>query len=231
MFLLSLIGLFLTSCNSSITGEGSADMAQDYKISNFTEIKAKGLFKLMLVESDSTYVSVQTHKNLIENMDISNSGNTLNIAEKKNVDSFESYEVYVYYSQTIEVIKIDGKILLESAGNLIGKGLKIETKGNTTIDQFSTTIKDLEIEAKDNSEITLKGEATKLKVNAENVTVVNLSELISNIADVYLSDEAKAKINVKNELNGKISNNALLEYQGNPKKDVDVKDRGKIQNN
>ena len=98
LFLLFSISFCLISCKNGIVGEGTADLAQDYKISNFTEIEANGIFKLMLVESDSTYVSVQTHENLIQNMDISNSGNTLKISEKKDVDSFESYEVYVYYN-------------------------------------------------------------------------------------------------------------------------------------
>ncbi|MBV7440851.1 DUF2807 domain-containing protein [Weeksellaceae bacterium TAE3-ERU29] len=232
LFLLFLIGFCLTSCKKGITGEGTADIAQDYKISNFTEIEAKGIFKLMLVESDSTYVSVQTHENLIQNMDISTSGNTLKISEKKGVDSFESYEVYVYYNQPIEEISIDGKILLESAGVFRGNELDLETKDNSRIDLFNVDLKQLDIEAEENSEITLQGNTTKLNIKkAKGTTVLNLSDLVSSVVNVNLSDEAKVKINVVNELNGRVQNNASLEYFGNPKKDVDVKERGIIKNN
>ena len=232
LFLLFSISFCLISCKNGIVGEGTADLAQDYKISNFTEIEANGIFKLMLVESDSTYVSVQTHENLIQNMDISNSGNTLKISEKKDVDSFESYEVYVYYNQPIEEISINGKILLESAGVFRGNELELETNDNSRIDLFNMDLKQLDIEAEENSEITLQGKTTKLNIKkAKGATVINLSDLVSNVANVNLSDEAKVELNVENELNGRVQNNASLEYIGNPKKDVDVKDRGTIKNN
>ncbi|MCK0201409.1 DUF2807 domain-containing protein [Ornithobacterium rhinotracheale] len=231
ILLLSVLGFSLFSCQQSITGEGSADMAQDYKVQNFDKIDAKGMFKITLIENDSAYISVQTHENLIENLDIATKGNTLNIKEKKDVDGFESYNVYVYYNHPIEEIDLAGKVLAESAGIFQGNKLDISTQDEAKVDQFSVNLKELEAEAKDKSEMTILGVTTKLSVVGKNLSTLNFGRLNTTVAKINLSDEAKAILDVQNELNGKITNNTSLEYSGNPKKDVDVKDRARIQNN
>ncbi|MRI63961.1 hypothetical protein EDM00_08170 [Ornithobacterium rhinotracheale] len=229
--LLSALGFSLFSCQQSITGEGSADIAQDYKVQNFDKIDAKGMFKITFIENDSAYISVQSHENLIENLDIATKGNTLNIKEKKDVDGFESYNVYVYYNQPIGEIDLAGKVLAESAGIFRGNKLEISTKDEAKVNQFSVNLKELDAEAKDQSEMTISGVSTKLDVEGKNLSTINFDKLNTTVAKVELSDEAKAKLDVQNELSGKIVNNTSLEYSGNPKKDVDVKDRAKIQNN
>ncbi|MRJ10707.1 hypothetical protein EDL98_06370 [Ornithobacterium rhinotracheale] len=229
--LLSALGFSLFSCQQSITGEGSADMAQDYNVQNFDKIDAKGMFKITLIENDSAYISVQSHENLIENLDIATKGNTLNIKEKKEVDGFESYNVYIYYNHPIEEIDLAGKVLAESAGIFRGNKLEISTKDEAKVNQFSVNLKELDAEAKDQSEMTISGVSTKLDVEGKNLSTINFDKLNTTVAKVELSDEAKAKLDVQNELSGKIANNTSLEYSGNPKKDVDVKDRAKIQNN
>lgn len=229
--LLLLLSVILFSCEKTITGEGPADIAQDYQVNNFTKIKAKGMFKLMLLNSDSSYVSVQTHKNLIDNVEISTTGNTLNIDEKKEVEGFESYEIYVYYSKPLTEIEIDGKILAQLGGTLIGNKLDIKTQSGAGIDQFNIAVKELTIKAQDKSTIHIEGESTKLKLDTKNLASADLQQLATNVTEVDLKDESQAKVKVENELKGRILNNASLEYTGNPKKDVDIKDRGKIQNN
>uniref|UniRef100_UPI0039A66A72 GIN domain-containing protein n=1 Tax=Ornithobacterium rhinotracheale TaxID=28251 RepID=UPI0039A66A72 len=231
ILLLSALGLSLISCQKDITGEGSADMAQDYKVQNFDKIEAKGMFKITLIENDSAYISVQTHENLIENLDISTSGNTLKINEKKEVNGFESYNVYVYYNQPIEEIDLAGKVLAESAGIIQGNKLDISTQDEAKVNQFSVNLKELEAEAKDKSEMAISGVVTKLSLEGKGLSSIQFDRLSATVASVNLNDEAKAALAVQNELSGKISDNTSLEYSGNPKKDVDVKDRAKIQNN
>lgn len=229
--LLSALGLGLISCQQSITGEGAANMAQDYKVQSFDEIEANGMFKITLIENDSAYISIQSHQNLIENLDIATKGNTLTIKEKKEVNGFESYNVYVYYNHPIVEIDLGGKVLAEASGTFSGNKLEIYTGDQARVDQFNVNLKELKAKAKNQSEITLAGVATKINVDAEDFGKLNLGKLNTTVAKVELSNEAKAELEVQNELSGKIENNTTLVYSGNPKKEVDVKDRAKIQNN
>lgn len=228
--LITLSGFMFFSCSQSVTGEGDADMAQDYKIEDFNEVDAQGIFKLYLIENDSAYVSVQTHRNLIENIALSNVGKTLKIREKLPVDGFETYEVYVYYKHPVESIVLGEKVLLESANTIKTESMEIATRDKARVNLFVVDAKELEINAKDKSEIEMQGEVTELNIKAKDLTSIELKNLKARVLDLDLSNEAAASVNVESEMEGSVSDNSILEYRGNPKKDVDIKDRATIKN-
>lgn len=220
--------LILFSCNSGVKGEGTADIAQDYMIDNYKNIEATGKFKLLLVPNDSAYISVQTHANLIENLEIYNQGSTLNISEKKPIDSFESYVVYVYYNQDIEKITISDRVLMETQDDLITEEIRITANDATIIRQFNLIAKDAKIIANNKSEIEISGRATTALLKAKEYAKMELEDLDIKVAEVDLAGESDVKAKISKELTGRVLNNSTLYYEGTPSKDVDVKDRGEI---
>ena len=228
LFLIPLILYFLTSCNDGLKGEGDAGLAQDFKVEPFTDIVADGSFKLILIPNDSTYVSVQTHKNLIENMKIYVQNHSLNISEKESINSFESYVVYLYYNQSLEEISLNGKVLLENSSTLNFDNLELKMHDASIIKQFPLSAKEMEITIDGKAEITLSGSASTLKVKAKEYAKVNLEDFPVKVLEVDLAGEAEVIANIEKELDGRVLENSTLRYTGSAVKDVDVKDSGEI---
>lgn len=228
LFILSLFSLSLTSCSDGIKGEGDVGLAVDFKIENFDAIKADGSFKMILIPNDSSYVSVQTHKNLIENMDIYVQNKTLHIGEKTAVEAFESYVIYLYYHQDLNKITTAGKVLLETQGIINFDDFELETSDASNVNQFGIIAKEAKITVLDKSEVNVHGETSTLKLKAKDYAKVNLSDFDVRVIDVDLAGEADVEAKIGKELSGRILQNSTLEYQGNPMKDVEVKDNGEL---
>lgn len=224
-----ILALF-TSCNDGLKGDGAPDMAQNYKVEPFDDVQAEGKFKLILIPNDSSYVSVQTHKNLIDNMEIYVQNNELFIGEKENVESFESYVVYLYYNQPINDISVHKKVLMESSSKLSFDKIDIKAEDESIIRQFVIDAKEADITVADKAEISISGNATTLDLVGKNYAKIGLEALNVKVLDVDLSGESDVLANISKELNGRVLENATLHYIGNPQKDVDVKDNGEILN-
>ncbi|MDO5655795.1 MAG: DUF2807 domain-containing protein [Flavobacteriaceae bacterium] len=222
--------LLLTSCSDQIKGEGDAQLAQDFMVENFSDIEASGKFKLLLIPNDSAYVSVQSHRNLIENMDIYVRNKTLTIAEKKNVDSFESYVIYLYYTNELKSIEISEKVLLESASTLTFDKFKISAKDQAVVQQFVLNAKEVDLKVDDKAEVRISGTASTVDLKAKDYASVEIESLPTKVLKVDLSGEAEVMANVNKELKGRVLQNSTLRYIGSAVKDVDVKDKGEIIN-
>lgn len=225
------IFLLIYSCNSSLTGEGDANIAQDYQVEAFDAIEAKGKFKLILIPNDSSYISVQTHQNLLDNMDIYAQNKTLNIGEKTDVDSFESYVVYLYFDKQLDDIELHNKVYLESSEQLSFDKLEISANDETTVKQFAVDVKEMKIEANEKADVEITGSASTLDLKAKKYANVSLGDLKVKVMDVDMSGESEVLANVNKKLTGRVLENSTLTYVGSPQKDVEVKDNGEILNN
>ncbi|MGI9526633.1 MAG: GIN domain-containing protein [Weeksellaceae bacterium] len=229
LLFLPILFLFI-QCENSLKGEGDADLAQDYILDDFDAVSAKGKFKLIMIPSDSSYLSVQTHKNLIGNMKIYVQNKTLNIGESEMVDSFESYVVYLYYDKQLDQVSIAEKVYLESSEMLNFDDLDLNASNESTIKQFGINAKEVDLKVVDKAEVEISGSASKLDLKAKDFANVSLENLDVKVMDVDLGGEAEVLANVNKELKGRVLENATLKYLGNPQKDVEVKDNGEILN-
>lgn len=229
-YLIPLFLLIFISCEKSIKGEGNSNLAQDYKVEPFTDVAANGKFKLILIPNDSAYVSVQTHRNLIENMDIYVQNKTLKIGEKKKIDSFESYVVYLYYNNQLDDLTIGEKVLMESSGKLTFDQLDITAKDESIVQQFVINAKESDFTVENKAELNISGVSTSVDLKAKDYAKVGLEGLDVKVLDVDLSGEADVLANVNKELKGRVLNNSTLTFIGSAVKDVNVKDKGEIIN-
>lgn len=230
LLLFSLFFLIFTACNENIKGEGDAQLAMDFKVEPFTDVKANGKFKLIMIPNDSSYVSVQTHRNLIENVKLYVQNNTLHIEEDKSVDSFESYVIYLYYGNQVNDIEIRHKVLLESSSTLNFDKLDITAMDESVVRQFVINAKEADFTIEDKAEFELSGVATTVDLKAKDYANVQMEALDVKVLNVDLSGEADVIANVNKELEGRVLENATLRYIGSAIKDVDVKDNGEIIN-
>lgn len=231
LWILPLVCLaFLTSCKENVQGEGDAQMAVDFKVETFTDVDAKGKFKLIVIPNDSAYVSVQSHRNLIENVDLYVKNNELVIKESKPVDSFESYVIYLYYNQRLNDIEIGDKVLLESSAELFFDQLDIKAKDESIVQQFVINAKEVDFTVEDKAELDISGSATTVDLKAKDFAKVFIEALDVKVLDVDLAGEAEVTAQINKELSGRLLQNSTLTYFGSAIKDVDVKDNAEIIN-
>lgn len=226
LFILTFI-FALSACKDSIKAEGESRVVRDFRVQNFDEISADGRFKMILIPNDSSYVSVQSHENLIENLDIYVRNKTLHVKEKKQVENFESYVVYLYFND-IKEVAIAGKILLEASETLFFDDFELNTADASIVQQFELSSKEANISVLDKSEVEIQGEVSKLKLKAKDYAKVDLLALETKIMEVDLGGNADVEVNVKDELSGRILQNSSLKHDGNPIKSIEVKENAEI---
>ncbi|MDO5511039.1 MAG: DUF2807 domain-containing protein [Weeksellaceae bacterium] len=226
--ILVLIVLSLASCSRSIDGEGSAEVNRNFSIADFTEISVNGSFSVTLLPADSVYISVNSHKNLIDNLSITNRGRKLTISETHEVDSHDKYDIFIYYIREINSIETFGSVNLQTGGTLTTNRLKLQTKDYSTVSEFQLDAKDLEIESRDKSEVTLRGSSRAVRVKAREMATVNLENLNTLTADLDMSGKSEVNINASNELKGRVLENSVLNYRNEPQRNVELRDQGSI---
>lgn len=226
IFLLFILFIF-SSCQKEIEGEGEAGIAQDFMLEKFNDVQAKGIFKLLLIENDSAYVSVQTHQNLIENINIYVQRGTLHIEEKQPVSSFESYVVYLYYND-LKKVEIQEKVLCEPADKIIQDKLELKAYGDAKFDAFDIETEELSLRAENSSSIRIKGLAKNAKFKAKNQAQINATEMRARVVDLDLAGEAEVQASIEDEIKGRVLDSSVIRYTGNPQKNIEVKDHAQV---
>lgn len=220
---------FFTSCEKNLIGEGDPDVVQDFVIKDsFENLEADGLFKMVFVQSDTTYVSVQSHRNLVDNMDIYVKGATLHFAEKKPVSRFEKYEIYFYSKRPLRKIKLYNKVLCQASEKIIQDQLVLEAYENSIFNMFEIDTNELKLRSEDDASMNLFGVTKELIVKSKDKSKVDVSGLRCRVLEADLADKSDVVSQIEDEIKGRVLDNSVLTYDGNPSKNVEIKDRAQI---
>jgi len=220
--------IFLTSCNSGIKGEGTATAVKEFKIENFSQIKANCNCDVNIIPAEANKVIVESHQNLIDNLEIKNSGKELVIKEKKKVKQYDLLNINVYITPTLKEIELNRQAKMKIAGAIKSNELKIKAGDQSSINQSYLDIKELELDFSDQAIVNLGGTAIRLDVETSDEAQVDLSDLQSVEAKFNAQDNSGLKLNVMKDLRGQASDNAQVSYTGDPDKNTTEKGRALI---
>ena len=220
--------LIFVSCNSGIEGEGAATAVKEFKAENFSQIEANCNCDVTMIPSEVNKVIVESHQNLIDNLEIKNSGKKLIIKEKQKVKQYDLLNINVYIKPDLEKIELNRQAKMKIAGAIKANKLKIKAKGQSSILQSYLDIKDLELDFSGQSIVNLSGTAIKLDVQTSDETQADLFDLQSVEVKFDTQDNSGLKLNVMKDLRGQASDNAQVSYTGDPNKNTTEKDRALI---
>ena len=224
-----LIGI--TSCSSSIEGEGPATAQNETAVEQFNEVEIDCNCDVTLIPSESSHVVVESHQNLIDNYQIVFNRGTLKLSEKSPVSKFNLYNVNVYFNSDLKKIKLKNKTRFKVSGTLKTDNLDLEVSNKAEITQSFMEIKDFQIKASDHSKIQLNGTVIDLKVKAMDKSNVNLSNLQAVSIDLTSEDDSELLLNVLKNIKGTAGDNSKVFYKGDPVKDIKEIDRASILQN
>lgn len=135
-----------------VVGSGNVT-SRDIAVGSFSQLNVSGAFNLILAQGAKEAVKVEADDNLLELIEVNNSGSDLTLSMKKNVNikSSKKMNVYITFKQL--------------------KGLDLKTVGNVTT-TGTLNFDDLQMHNKSVGNVDLKLSARSL--NLENKSVGNL---------------------------------------------------------
>lgn len=223
------IFLIVSSCSSPIQGEGAATGIKEFETGDFQKIEVDCNCYLTLIPSETSKLVVESHENLIENIEVKSKKKSLKISEKKKVEEFDLYNVNVYTSTPLSEISLKGQARMKTSGTLTSKKLNLNTRDEVSVSQAHLELEDADFDFRDKSKINISGTAVNLSLNADGKSDADLSKLICVDINFKAFDYSALTLYAMKNLKGRAHNNSVVFYLGNPSKSTTEKDKAIIQ--
>ena len=217
LFLLAL-ALVLSSANAQsdkevIEGNGKS-ITKEVAVKSFDELKANGVYELLLTQGDKESVKIEADENLQQYFTVSNEGSKLiiNTEKLKNVNLRGKGKMKVYVSfKKLTSMDIGTVGSVHSENELAFDNLEIKNRsvGNVNL---KLTANKLDIENKSVGNVELSGKAETVTVKNNGVGSLHASDFVVQTMDIENSGVGNAAVNaqksikVKDSFLGKVSN-------------------------
>ena len=217
LFLLAL-ALVLSSANAQsdkevIEGNGKL-ITKEVAVKSFDELKANGVYELLLTQGDKESVKIEADENLQQYFTVSNEGSKLiiNTEKLKNVNLRGKGKMKVYVSfKKLTSMDIGTVGSVHSENELAFDNLEIKNRsvGNVNL---KLTANKLDIENKSVGNVELSGKAETVTVKNNGVGSLHASDFVVQTMDIENSGVGNAAVNaqksikVKDSFLGKVSN-------------------------
>lgn len=219
---------FLTSCSSTIDGEGAGDVKQVIATESVKSLEVDCNCQVTLIPGSENKIEVESHQNIIDNLNISNKGNIVIVSENKEVDTYNNYNVFVYVTKDLQDLELGSLTNLKISGTLNVDKFALNIKDQAKIVEAYFIANDMEIKAQNQIQIELQGTVNKLEVKAYDQANLDLSKFVAYDTEFVAEDNVKFVVNAKSALIGEANGRAIVEYLGDPRKDIKSVDQAQV---
>ena len=220
-----------SSCVGRIVGSGEI-VSKDYSFKDFTNLEISSFFKYEISRSDSFSVKVTTFQNVIDQLDITQSGQNLSVRFKPGVFSTDA-------SIAITMPELN-KLVVSGASRGSAKGfqssepLDLEVSGASQLDMdvhagntevavsgaSNVTGKlqaaDVRIEVSGASGCDISGSAGLSTVGVSGASHFNSLDFQMQNTNITVSGASRAAIYTSGTLNLEVTGASTMDYSGNP---------------
>ena len=225
-FLYIVVVLVLISCGK-IQPEGNEIKTQEVKIEEFSALHLEGNFKVSYIQSTENKLIVETYPNIFENLKIKVKDKELTISEKRKTEGVEVYNIILYSSGKISKMKMQNSAEFNISSQMMMDDFSLKMEDNTKFTGAILSNK-TEINLYDNARLEMFGKTLEAEVVMRDSAVMVSPYWFVNNLKIKAEDDALAEISVEEKLEGKLKNNAKLNYKGNPVKKVLEEDKALI---
>ncbi len=209
-----LIIIFSVISCGKISPKGKIEN-KDINVEDFTNLNLQGKFRAFYIKSDSSFVNVETYKNIADNLDISIKDKTLNIKEKRKTKGVDFYNITIYSKYDLAKLSISDSVEMNVSSEIKTDNFKLNLKNNGKF-IGSVNSRKSEVEMSNKSRANFMG-ATKnatIKIS-DTASLIAPYWLIENL-NISSKNENYAEVNVKDSLKGNINNTSKFIYYNNP---------------
>lgn len=218
----------LFSCQSSIDGEGPGSVKKVIPVENIKSLEVSCNCNVTLIPGNENKVEVESHQNIIDNLEVNAKGNILIIEEKSAVDKYNNYNVFVYTTRDLKDLEVNKLTNLKISGTLNTDELSLDIKDQAKISEAYIITNDFELKAQNQSQVTLQGTASSMELKAYDQANLDLSKFEVNDAKILTEDNVQLNINSRNSLVGEAKGTSVVNYLGDPRKDTKIADQAQV---
>lgn len=203
------------------------------ELQEFSDLNAGGSMKIVLIQNEKSGVRIVADDNVVEHIQTTVSGGTLNIELDKNSCDPGKITIYVSSSAyndlsfsgasevsnegTMELDDLSLRLSGSSEASLLVNASEIETvsSGSSEI-AIEGTSKKISVKTSGSSDIVLKGKSDQLSISTSGSSAINGLDLEVNKCRIQTSGNSDVSIHVVNELEVSSSGASDIKYRGNP---------------
>jgi len=217
IFFLLFVFSTLISCETDSIRGSKKIVKKTFNYIDFTKIDASNTFSVKLTQGKEYKVELSCNENILEFVDITQSGKTLNM-KLEGSHSFSNISVKVNITvPTIEKIKASGASKIKMRDFKIDH-LKIDLSGASSLKGSVKITNLLEVEASGASTIKLKGKVKNADFDISGASTLNAKDLIINEKlTIDASGASSCKITSRGTLEMESSGASSIDYYGTAK--------------
>jgi hypothetical protein len=195
----------------SLTGSGKL-ATRDFAFTNFKDVEASYAFQLEVLRSDSYSVSVTVDDNLVDALDVTQSGSRIHIGLKPGSYTRTTQRARVSLPN-LRRLDLSGACNASLSGFQSGDPLALglsgasKANGGATAGAVTANISGA-------SNLTLQGSASSLSLEGSGASAADLGSFTVSSANVRLSGASRATVNVNGPLDADLSGASNLTYSG-----------------
>lgn len=203
-------------------------VSNDIKVGDFVSLNLDGKFRAFYIKSDSSFVNVETYKNVGNNLKIKVKDKTLTISESRETEGVDFYNVTIYSKYNLEQVALSKSVELNISSEIKTDNFKLTLKNNT---KFIGSVNSRRAEV----DMTQKSRANFLGKTKD--AVLKISDTASIIAPFWMIENLNidskngnyVEVNVKDSLKGTVKNTAKLTYYNEPISAIKIEETATVQ--
>lgn len=199
---------------SEMVGSGNL-VTQQKDFSDFSAIDVSSAFEVEISQSSFYSISITADDNVIDYVQVSKTGNTLNVGMQT-----ESYQ-WITLQVEIEMPEIDSLVLSGATSGIIegfssSEPFVVEVSGASHLQMEDMNVGDFEVEVSGASSLTAEGSGNDLISIISGASSLDLTDFPVNNSNLNLSGASQATVNLDGTLDAVVSGASTVYYIGEP---------------
>jgi len=211
---LSACGTVRVTDQSLVTGSGHV-VSRGIPITSFSKLEVSSAFVTTISLGSSTEATVRVDDNLVDDLDVYVSGDTLHVGLDEGVSVRKATLEADLATRSLVAIEGNGAAKITLGDALAGDGFAVELSGAATL-AGEIEIEDGTAELSGASKADLTGEASALRVVLSGASQLSGRDLTVGDLTIELSGASDAELAVTGSISAAATGASTLRYAGSP---------------
>ena len=190
-------------------------LTKDIKVEDFTQLNLRGKFRAFYIKSDSSFVNIETYKNIGNNLKVEVKDKVLNITENRETEGVDFYNITIYSKYSLEQVSLSKSVELNISSEIKTDNFKLTLKNSAKfIGSVNSRRAEVNMIEKSRANFLGKSRSAVLKI-ADTASIIAPFWEVENII-LNSKNGSYTEINVLDSLKGTVQNTAKLTYYSDP---------------
>ena len=222
-----ILFFLIISCGK-ITPKGNLETKQ-IDLSEFLKAELDGNFRVFYVKSEKNFVTIETYKNIGDNLNIKVKDKTLYIKENRPTEAVDFYNITIYSKYDLNEISMSKLAEMNLSSEIKTDNFKLNLKNNA---KFIGSIRSrkTEIDMTELSRANFTGSSKNVYLKMSDTT--NLIAPYWNIKNLKIESKNQpyAEVNVQDSITGDLQNTTKFLYYNDPIRAFKIGKNAKVNN-